>query len=70
VAIYSNDHSPPHVHAIKRGGARARFELNCPRGPVTLLDQVGFRAAENVEIGAAVAAELPAICAKWKAVHG
>ena len=68
--IYSNDHPPPHVHAIRRGGALARFSLNCPDGPVTLLDQSGYRTAEIVEIGVAVAAELPAICAKWGAIHG
>jgi hypothetical protein len=37
VAIYLNDHPPPHVHAIRRGGALAKFELNCPDGPVTLV---------------------------------
>ena len=70
VAIYSNDHPPPHVHAIRPGGARARFGLNCPGGPVILLDQSGFRAAEIAETGGAVAAELDAICAKWEAIHG
>jgi hypothetical protein len=68
--IYSNDHPPPHVHAIRRGGALARFALNCPHGPVTLLSQGGFRADEIGEIGAAVAEELPAICLKWRAIHG
>ena len=70
VAIYSNDHPPPRVHAIRRGGVAAKFELNCPHGPVTLVEQAGFRAAEIAEIGMAVAAELAPICAKWRAVHG
>ena len=70
VAIYSNDHPPPHVHAVRRGGALAKLELNCPDGPVTLVGQAGFRAAEIAEIGVAVAAELPAICATWRAIHG
>jgi Domain of unknown function (DUF4160) len=70
VVIYSNDHPPPHVHAIRRGGARAKFGLNCPHGPVTLLDQSGFRAAEIAEIGAAIAKELPSTCSQWSAVHG
>lgn len=70
VAIYTNDHPPPHVHAIRRGGALAKFELNCPDGPVTLVGQAGFRSVEIVEIGTAVAADLPAMCAKWRAIHG
>jgi hypothetical protein len=70
VMIYSNDHPPPHVHAIRRDGALAKFELNCPHGPVVLLDQDGFRAAEIVEVGRAVAAELLAICARWRVIHG
>jgi hypothetical protein len=70
VAIYTNDHPPPHVHAIRRDGARATFLLNCPDGPVVLAGQEGFRAADIVDIGRAVAANLAAICAKWRATHG
>jgi hypothetical protein len=70
VAIHSNDHPPPHVHAIGRDGARARFELTCPDGPVRLMEQAGFRPAEITRIGGAVAAELEAICAKWREIHG
>jgi hypothetical protein len=70
VAIYSNDHPPPHVHALRPGGARSEFDLCCPHGPVTLREQSGFRLSEINEIGAAMATELPAICAKWKAIHG
>jgi hypothetical protein len=70
VAIYSNDHPPPHVHAIKRDGALAKFDLNCPDGPVALVEQAGFRAAEIAEIGTAVAADLSTICAKWRTIHG
>jgi hypothetical protein len=70
VAIYSNDHPPPHVHAIKRDGARAKFVLNCPNDPITLVEQMGFRAAEIAEVGAAVAENLESICAQWRAFHG
>ncbi len=70
VVIYTNDHPPPHVHAIGRDGARARFLLNCPAGPVVLIAQAGFRKADIIDIGRGVAAELPAICAKWEATHG
>jgi len=70
VAIYSNDHPPPHVHAIGRDGARARFGLNCPEGPVRLVEQSGFRPADVIEVGSAIAAALTAVCAKWRMIHG
>lgn len=70
VVIYSNDHPPPHVHAIGRDGERAKFLLNCPDGPVMLIEQARFRKVDISEIGRSVAAELPAICAKWEATHG
>jgi hypothetical protein len=37
---------------------------------VTLAEQAGFRMTEIAEIGRAVAARLPAICATWRAIHG
>lgn len=70
VAIYANDHPPPHVHAIRRDGAWARLALNCPDGPVALIDQSGFRRAEIAVIGRVVAADLESICEQWRRIHG
>jgi len=70
VVLYPNDHPPPHVHAIRRDGAWARLALNCPDGPVTLIDQSGFRLADMTVVGKVVAADLASICEQWKAVHG
>ncbi len=70
MAIYANDHPPPHVHAIKPGGGRAKFELNCPHGPVRLVEQTSFRRTEIVEIGAKIAAQLETICIQWSRIHG
>lgn len=70
VAIYANDHPPAHVHAVKRGGARAKFELNCPQGPVRLVDQTGFRLAEIKGVGVEVAVHLETLCAEWSRIHG
>ncbi len=66
VSIYSNDHPPPHVRAMISDGALAKLELNCPDGPVRLVEQAGFRMVEVNEIGAAIAAQLVEICSKWK----
>ena len=70
VVIYSNDHPPPHVHAIKADEARAKFNLNCPDGPVELVEQEGFKLADIRQIGTAIADNLAAICAKWSEIHG
>lgn len=70
VAIYTNDHPPSHVHAVKGNEAAERFKLNCPDGPVELWDHDGFRLSELNEIGAQVANNLAAICAKWSEIHG
>jgi hypothetical protein len=50
--------------------ARACLALNCPDGPVTLIDQSGLRLAEIVEIGEAVADDLVSIYERWSDVHG
>lgn len=70
VVIYTNDHPPPHVHAIKGNQAEARFKLNCPDGPVELWDHEGFRLSELNEIKAAITDNLADICLKWREIHG
>ena len=70
VVIYSNDHSPPHVHAIRGDAARTKFNLNCPAGPVELVEQEGFKIAEIRKIGEAIANDLIAICTRWSEIHG
>lgn len=70
IAIYANDHPPPHVHALKGNEAEARFRLNCPQGPVELWDHEGFKLSELNEIGGLVAHNLEAICVKWSDIHG
>jgi hypothetical protein len=44
--------------------------LNCPDGPVRLVDQAGFRLVDIKEIGEAIAASLEAVCDEWRRVHG
>jgi hypothetical protein len=70
VVIYPNDHPPAHVHAVRGDEARAKFALNCPGGPVELIEQDGFRLVDVRRIGAAIAACLAEACAKWSEIHG
>ena len=70
VVIYPNDHPPAHVHAVRGDEARARFALNCPDGPVELMDQENFKLADVRDIGAEIAADLSRICDLWSFFHG
>jgi hypothetical protein len=69
VVIYPNDHSPPHVHVIGPAG-EAIFRLNCPQGPPTLRESIGFKVAELNRLEASLAAELGRLCAEWERIHG
>ena len=65
----SNDHSPPHVHVIRPAG-EAVFRLNCPAGPLTLRESVGFKVTELNRLEAALAAEMDRLCSEWERIHG
>ena len=45
VVICPNDHRPAHVHVLS-GSCEAVFILNCPRGPLELRENLGFKAAD------------------------
>jgi len=70
IVIYPNDHPPPHVHAIRRDGARAEFALNYPDGPVIMTEQIGFKPSDIAELGSAIANNLTDIYHRWRALHG
>lgn len=67
--VYSMDHPPAHVHVLGAGCA-ARFELNCPDGPVRLMDQIGFQRAALSDVGRAIAERLADCCEMWRRIHG
>lgn len=70
IAVNSNDHPPPHVHAFGKG-REARFKLNCPDGPVELWDFVGdWTLAQLNDLGEEIAAQLDSCCTVWREVHG
>jgi hypothetical protein len=69
VVIYPNDHPPSHVHAVT-GEAKARFRLNCPSGPVELMDAEGFRRSMLDRVGREIAVHLDDCCGKWSTLHG
>lgn len=69
VSIYLNDHRPPHVHVLGRGG-QAIFNLNCPAGPVELRAERRLTRAELGEIRRVLTANVQALCEAWRKIHG
>jgi Domain of unknown function (DUF4160) len=69
VAIYTNDHLPPHVHVI---GAKehARFELLCDLGQVRLLSNIGFRLGQSKQIETYLLSHVAHLCTEWERIHG
>lgn len=69
VTIYPNDHEPAHVHVIGRG-CEARFQLNCPSGPVELWENFGFARKELRQVLETLSAALGQLCEEWARIHG
>jgi len=69
VAVYPNDHRPPHVHVIGRGH-EAIFTLNVPRGSVAIRENYGFSARDLVGIQSVLAENLFAHLSVWEGIHG
>jgi hypothetical protein len=63
------DHRPAHVHVIGKGG-EAVFILNCPGRPPELRESYRFNSPALKRIASTLAAELLALCAKWREIHG
>jgi hypothetical protein len=69
VRIYTNDHQPAHVHVVGRG-CEAKFQLNCPGGPVEVVENFGFSRREIRQILTALLAAVTQLCEKWRRIHG
>ncbi len=69
VAIYPNDHRPPHVHVIGKG-YEAVFKLNCPEGPVALRENYGFSRRDAGRIERGLGRNLARLCEAWEEIHG
>jgi hypothetical protein len=48
----------------------AIFRLNCPQGPPTLRESIGFKVAELNRLKASLMAELGRLCSEWERIHG
>lgn len=69
VVIYPNDHRPAHIH-VMGAEAEAVFILHCPDGPPELRENFGFGRPDVGRIKDVIAAELAALCTRWRMIHG
>ncbi len=68
VVIYTNDHSPAHVHVIGTT-AEAVFELHCNEGPVTLRESYNVEKKELWHLMKELDMQLSLLCDKWEQIH-
>ncbi|MFD1746561.1 DUF4160 domain-containing protein [Rhizobium helianthi] len=69
VVIYLNDHRPAHVHVLGNG-CQAIFIMNCPDGPPTLRENMGFKARELASIARSLHDARKTACDEWTRLHG
>lgn len=69
VMILTNDHPPPHVHAMGRDG-HAKIRLDCTHGSAELLWHEGIQRSQLRLILETVEAEIRRLCDAWRTVHG
>ncbi|MBS0612909.1 MAG: DUF4160 domain-containing protein [Proteobacteria bacterium] len=68
VVVYPNDHLPGHVHVIG-ADCEAVFELNCPKGPVTLRESYGFTTWQLRGLAEQLTESLSLLCDAWESIH-
>jgi Domain of unknown function (DUF4160) len=69
VAVYPNDHRPPHVHVIGQGH-EAVFTLDDPADSVPLRENYGFSARDLARIQDVLEENLTALLNAWEGIHG
>ncbi len=69
IAIYVNDHPPPHVHVVA-GDTTAVVLLNCYDGPPTLRENHGLKAKDLRLALTHIAASVIDFCREWDTIHG
>jgi len=52
------------------GGNEAIFNMNCPRGPVSLRENYGFSRAAIARIRDALNVAVRMLCEEWRRIHG
>ncbi len=68
IVVYSNDHGPPHVHAVGEG--HARFDLGQGPDAVCLMEQGGVSIRDLRRIAGAIVDRHAECISGWRKFHG
>ena len=68
IAIYTDDHPPPHVHVL--GDGEAKIRLVGPGGQPVVMQVVGMKKAYVAKALKVVADEQAELLKVWRTVHG
>jgi hypothetical protein len=68
IAIYTDDHPPPHVHVL--GDGEAKIRLVGPGGQPVVMQVVGMKKADVAKALKVVADEQAELLKVWRTVHG
>lgn len=68
VAIYTDDHPPPHVHVL--GDGEAKIRLVGPDGQPVLMQVVGMKQADVAKALKVIAVEQAELLKVWRSIHG
>lgn len=69
IAIHTNDHRPPHIHAIGNG-CEAVFVIDCEDVSVALRENYGFALRELRNIEHCLLKQFDELCREWEMIHG
>lgn len=69
VKIYTNDHTPAHVHVFNSSG-EAKFTLSLHGKEVELIDVIGMSRKEITQAGNIVASNNGHLLSEWRRIHG
>lgn len=69
IMIYTEDHTPIHVHAVK-GKEVVIFELDCEKRVVRVRGRTRVRAVTVRRLKKFVGDNLTLLCEAWKELHG
>ena len=69
ILVYTNDHSPAHVHAVGAGGY-AKFAIGRSPDDVTLIDTDGISSRDLQRIASEIIDHHAECLAGWERYHG
>ena len=69
IVIYPNDHSPPHVHVLRKDG-NAKVTLKCEGYEIDLVSVFGFTQKQSMDALNLVSENNEKLLLAWRKFHG